>query len=86
MYGEEFDFEDKAVAEVKTLTKAVLAFCSPTNKGSEVESFPFLRKIPYIRDKYIHAEDEIVRMKRETIGARSAHYKVSHQTQTTETI
>lgn len=77
MYGEEFNFDDKAVSEVKVLTKAVLHFCSPTNKGSEVESFPILRKIPYIRDKYISAEDEIVRMKNDTIGARSDHYKVS---------
>ena len=46
MYGEEFDFEDPAVTEVKILTKTVLDFSSPTGGGSEVESFGFLRKVP----------------------------------------
>lgn len=77
MYGEDFDFEDKAVAEVKQLTKMVLDYCSPTNKGSEVESFPFLRKIPYIKWKYIAAEEEIKKKKKETIGVRTTHYKVN---------
>ena len=76
MYGEEFDFEDPAVTEVKILTKTVLDFSSPTGDGSEVESFGFLRKVPYLKNKYLKAEEAIKKMKKETVGKRSAHYQV----------
>ena len=76
MYGEEFDFEDPAVTEVKILTKTVLDFSSPTGGGSEVESFGFLRKVPYLKNKYLKAEEAIKKMKKETVGKRSAHYQV----------
>lgn len=78
MYGEEFDFEDPAVAEVKLLTKTVLEYCSPTNSGSEIESFPFLRQVPYVKNKYLNAEKNLINMKKESIGKRSSHYQVQH--------
>lgn len=64
LHGKKFGFEnDPTLVKMQTFTKALSDMLTTTKPGAELDGFPWLLKVPILKEVYIKRLNELQRLK-----------------------